>query len=153
MPLRCSSARLANSLIGGTLLSSFLPPSRMELKKFPVSKRARWLFSAPTFSEIDISLSLSTTTISFLISPAWLSASNAIPAVIAPSPMTDTTFLSLPSFSAATAMPSAALIDVDEWPTAKVSYSLSGGHGNGCKPFFWRMVLMRSARPVKILCG
>ena len=58
---------------------------------------------------------------SLLMSPAWFIASNAIPAVIAPSPITATTLRFLPSCSAATAIPSAALIDVDEWPTAKVS--------------------------------
>lgn len=56
----------------------------------PESSCARWLFSAPTFSEIDISLSLRITSMSGLMSPAWFMASKAIPAVMAPSPITQT---------------------------------------------------------------
>jgi hypothetical protein len=48
-----------------------------------------------------------------------------LPADIAPSPMIATTRRSSPLLRAATAMPSAAEIEVDEWPTPKVSYSLS----------------------------
>jgi hypothetical protein len=46
--------------------------------------------------------------------PAWFSASNAMPAVRAPSPMIATDRRSSPRFAAATAMPSAALIEVLE---------------------------------------
>jgi hypothetical protein len=38
---------------------------------------------------------------------------------------------------AAIAMPSAAEIDVDEWPTPNVSYSLSSRFGNGATPSFF----------------
>ena len=48
------------------------------------------------------------------MAPALLSASKAMPAVIAPSPMTATTRRSSPASRAATAMPSAALIEVLE---------------------------------------
>ena len=48
------------------------------------------------------------------MSPAWFKASNAIPAVIAPSPITATTLRFLASCSAATAKPNAADIDVLE---------------------------------------
>ena len=46
--------------------------------------------------------------------PAWFSASNAMPALIAPSPMMETTRRSCPLRAAAMAMPNAALIDVLE---------------------------------------
>ena len=51
------------------------------------------------------------------------------------------------------AMPSAAEIEVEEWPTPKVSYSLSSRFGNGATPSFCLTVWMRSRRPVRILCG
>ena len=54
-----------------------------------------------------------------------------MPAVMAPSPMIATTLRSSFSSSAATAMPSAALIEVLEWPTPNVSYSLSARDGKG----------------------
>ena len=57
-----------------------------------------------------------------------------MPAVIAPSPITATTRRSLPAGAMATAMPSAALIEVLEWPTPKVSYSLSERDGKGARP-------------------
>ena len=47
--------------------------------------------SAPTFGAIDIPLSFSTTTIGVPSPPAWWTASNATPPVIAPSPTTATT--------------------------------------------------------------
>ncbi len=54
-----------------------------------------------------------------------------MPAVMAPSPMMATARRSLPWRAAAMAMPSAALTEVLEWPTVKVSYSLSVGVGKG----------------------
>ena len=81
--------------------------------------------NAPTLGEIDISLSLSMTRMLASISPALFNASNAIPAVIAPSPMIETTSRSKPCCEAATAMPKAALIDVLECPAPNVSYWLS----------------------------
>ena len=68
-----------------------------------------------------MSLSLSTTSRSDFSEPALLSASKACPAVIAPSPITATTRRAMPCCCAPTAMPSAALIEVLEWPTPKVS--------------------------------
>ena len=53
--------------------------------------------------------------------PAWLSASQARPALMAPSPITAATRRSPPSSRLAIAMPSAALIEVLECPTPKVS--------------------------------
>ena len=69
--------------------------------------------SAPTGGEIDMSLSLSTT--SRGVSgrwPAWLMASSAMPPVRAPSPITATHLNDSPRLSRAIAMPSAAEMDV-----------------------------------------
>jgi hypothetical protein len=79
------------------------------------------LFNAPTFSEMDMSLSLRITSRLASMAPALLSASNAIPAVIAPSPITATTRRSSPARRAATAMPSAAPMEVLECAVPKVS--------------------------------
>jgi hypothetical protein len=49
------------------------------------------LVSAPTDGEIDIELSFRMTIILVPRCPAWFIASNAIPAVIEPSPMIATT--------------------------------------------------------------
>ena len=76
-----------------------------------------------------------------------------MPAVIAPSPITATTLRSRPARALAIAMPSAAEIEVLEWPTPKVSYSLSSRLGNGATPSFCLTVWMLSRRPVRILCG
>ena len=85
---------------------------------------------------------------------ALLSPSNASPPLIEPSPMTATTLRSgLSSLSAATDMPSAALIELLAWPHVKVSYSLSLGVGKGARPWKWRLVEKRSRRPVRILCA
>ena len=70
------------------------------------------------------------------IEPACARASYAIPAVIAPSPITAVTCLFSFFFSAAVIIPSAALMEVLEWPTPKVSYSLSDLTGKGARPLF-----------------
>src|SRR5207302_269353 len=80
-------------------------------------------------SEIDISLSFSTTRRSAPAMPALLSASNAIPALIAPSPITATTRRVSPRRFAAIAIPSAAEIEMDECAVPKVSYPLSARRG------------------------
>ncbi len=131
----------------------FLPPSRILFSVRLAIRRASMRGSAPTFSLIDIWLSLRMTSMSGSTSPPWFSASNAMPAVIAPSPITATTLRWSPLRCAAMAMPSAAEIDVEEWPTPKVSYSLSSRFGNGATPSFFLTVVMRSRRPVRILCG
>ena len=61
-----------------------------------------------------MSLSFSTTSMSACETPALFIASNAMPALIAPSPMIATALRSSPLSLAATAMPSAAEIEVDE---------------------------------------
>ena len=100
-----------------------------------------------------MSLSLRITSMLAPTSVAWLSASKAMPAVSAPSPITATLLRFSPFRRAAMAMPRAALMLVLEWPTPKVSYSLSLRRGKAARPSFWRSVPMRSRRPVRILCG
>jgi hypothetical protein len=85
--------------------------------------------------------------------PALFSASKAMPAVIAPSPMTATALRSSPLSLAASAMPSAAEMLVELCAVPKVSYSLSSRRGKPLMPPSWRSVAMRSRRPVRILCG
>ena len=86
-----------------------------------------------------------------LRAPALFMASYAMPADMAPSPITAMTLCFLPSRSRATAMPSAAEIDVEEWAAPKGSYSLSARLVNPDRPPPWRSVRMRSRRPVKNL--
>ena len=85
--------------------------------------------------------------------PALFMASNTMPADIAPSPMMDTTCRSSPLCLAASAMPSAAEMEVEEWPTPKVSYSLSLRLGKPAMPWRMRSRSMPARRPVRILCG
>ena len=68
-----------------------------------------------------MSLSFSTTITLASACFALLSASKAMPAVMAPSPITAITRWSSPRLRAATAMPIAAEIDVDECAVPKVS--------------------------------
>ena len=89
---------------------------------------------APTLGEIDMSLSFSTTSKGRSVAPALFSASKAMPAVIAPSPMIATARWSEPSWWKASAMPSAAEIEVLEWPVPKASYSLSARRGKPAMP-------------------
>ena len=70
---------------------------------------------------------------------------------MAPSPMTATTWLLLPCMSRATAMPSPAEMDVEECPAPKQSNADSLRFVNGLRPSVWRIVFMRSRRPVSIL--
>jgi hypothetical protein len=74
----------------------FAGASRGALKVPPDISRARYLFSAPTGGEIDMSLSLRMTSRLASATPALLSASKAMPADIAPSPMMATTRRSSP---------------------------------------------------------
>ncbi len=67
--------------------------------------------------------------------------------------MTATVRRGSPLSLAASAMPSAAEIEVEEWPVPKVSYSLSSRRGKPLTPPSWRRLPMRSRRPVSILCG
>jgi len=114
---------------------------------------ARYWSSAPTGSLIDMSLSFRITSRSVPLMPALFSASNAMPALIAPSPITAIARRSSPLSLAATAIPSAAEIDVDECAVPNVSYSLSTRRGNPEGPSAWRNFAMAWRRPVRILCA
>src|SRR5690625_6680241 len=83
--------------------------------------------------------------------PALFIASKAIPPVIAPSPITDTIFLSDLFRSRPMAMPSRAEIDVLECPTPKESYSLSDLLGNPERPLDFRLGLKNSGLPLRIV--
>ena len=84
----------------------------------------------PTGGEIDMSLSLRMTSSGTSSStPPLFSASNAMPAVIAPSPMTAMPMAFSPLSLLATAMPSAAEIDVLECAVPNVSYGDSSRFG------------------------
>ena len=72
--------------------------------------------------------------------PALLKASKAIPAVIAPSPITAICFLFGLDSLEPIAIPRRALIDVLECPTPNASYSLSSLEGNGANPSFFLIV-------------
>ncbi len=102
---------------------------------------------------MDISLSLSTTNSRLPRSPALFSASNAMPALIAPSPITATASPGSPPSSRAIANPSAALIEVLECPAPNGSNELSARLVNPDSPPSMRRVRMRSRRPVRILWG
>lgn len=80
-------------------------------------------------------------------------ASYAIPPVIAPSPITAIELRSSPCSSVPTAIPSAAEIDVDEWPAPNLSYSDSFRFAKPDSPPDLRSVCIRCRRPVRILCG
>ena len=101
--------------------------------------------NAPTGSEIDISLSFRITSRFGAAMPALLSASNAMPALIAPSPITATTRRVSPCSCAAIAMPSAAEIDVDECAVPNVSYSLPSRRGKPDGPPHCRSLRHRLA--------
>ena len=79
--------------------------------------------------------------------------SKDMPPVIPPSPITAMCCLcmSLLSF-AAIAIPNAAEIEVEEWPTPNVSYSLSEILGKPDSPLYTRLVWKLSFLPVNILC-
>ncbi|MNI37098.1 hypothetical protein D3C73_911720 [compost metagenome] len=92
------------------------------------------------------------TIISVLLSPASFNASNAIPPVRAPSPITATTLFFLPKTSLALAIPNAAEIEVEECPVSKESYILSPLLGKPLSPSKVLNLSNFSFLPVKILC-
>ena len=100
-----------------------------------------------------MSLSLSTTISRVSAAPALFMASKAIPALIEPSPMTQITLCVSPLRSRATAKPTPAEIEVEEWAAPKGSYSLSARLVKPESPPPWRKVCIRERRPVRILCG
>ena len=112
----------------------------------------RYSFRAPTLASIAMLLSLRITRISDLPIPALFRPSNACPAVIAPSPITATTCLFSPLALAATAIPRAADMEVEECPVPNESYSLSAIFGKPLIPLYFLFVVKFSRRPVSILC-
>ncbi len=95
----------------------------------------KYSFKAPTFGSMLMQLSFKMISMSVSATPAWFIASKAIPAVIEPSPITATDFLSVsPLYLAAMAIPRAAEIEVEECPTPNVSYSLSLRFGKPLNP-------------------
>ena len=109
MPLACSSQRLTKRHRNAPRFSraAWRPRACGSACGWPSGAPASWSV-APTFSLIDMPLSLRITSMSGSTSPPWFSASNAMPAVIAPSPITATILRSSPLRCAAIAMPSAA---------------------------------------------
>ena len=152
----CRSMSLATSQRCGTGLSTRLLISRAQLKALVETILARFLESAPAGGEMEQSLSLTITRsfTPFFQTPASLSASIAIPPVSAPSPITAMAQRSRsPAKWAATAMPSAAEIEVELCAVPKASYSDSERLGNPEIPPSWRSLAMPSLRPVRILCA
>ena len=106
---------------------------------------------APTFFDIDISLSLRTTMRFFTRSRVLFIPSKASPPVSDPSPSTAMTFSPPPPMSLAAAIPRAAEIDVEACPTPKASYGLSQILGKPLIPPALLSVWKASRLPVKIL--
>lgn len=100
---------------------------------------------------MDMSLSFRMTSRLASITPALFSASKAIPALIAPSPITAIACCLTPLSRAATAMPSAALMEVLECAVPKASYSLSSRLGKPAIPPCMRRRAIPVRRPVRIL--
>ena len=70
---------------------------------------------------------------------------------MAPSPIRAMTFSWRSCMRVASARPSAAEMEVEEWPTPKASNGLSSRLGNPLIPPFVRMVAKASRRPVRTL--
>src|ERR1039457_5383932 len=92
---------------------------------------------APTFGEIDMSLSFRITRSRLLRYPAWFRPSIATPPVRPPSPTIATTSLFSERRSRAIAIPSAAEIAVDAWAAPKMSYSDSERFVKPDRPPAW----------------
>ena len=112
---------------------------------------SRYFATPPTFFDMEHSLSLSIIIRLDLSVPALLSASSAIPPVMAPSPITATTFSSLPKRSLEAAKPRAAEIEVEACPAPKASQSLSFLLGKPDSPSIFLSLLSPSFLPVRIL--
>ena len=98
-----------------------------------------------------MSLSLRITIILVLLAPALFMASYAIPALIAPSPITETTLFDFFESLLAMAMPSPEEIDVELCAAPNGSYSLSDLFVKPDKPCPFLKVLIFSFLPVSIL--
>ena len=95
----------------------------------------KWWLSAPTGRAIDMSLSFKMTISREFFDPALFKASNAMPALIDPSPITLMTLFFLYSRSRPAAMPAAAEMDVELCPAPNGSYSLSDRFVKPDRPF------------------
>ena len=113
---------------------------------------SKYLATPPTFLEIERSLSLSIIIKLELRVPALLSASSAIPPVMAPSPITATTFSFVPFRSLAATIPRAAEIEVEACPVPNASQLLSLLLGKPDKPSSFLKLSNLSLLPVSILC-
>ena len=155
MPLTaCSILDAMPRKFGPSLFNSpvtFQTSLRNLLNALVAVNSAKYFFKAPTFGSIDMSLSFKITSKLVSETPAWFKPSNAIPPVIAPSPITAMCWRSSFLYLLATAIPTKAEIDVEECPTPKVSYSLSLRFGNPLKPLYFRFEGKSCLLPVNIL--
>ena len=110
------------------------------------------IFIPPMFLDILISLSFKTTITLVLELPIWFNASNAIPPVRAPSPITAITECFSFFISLAFAIPIAADIDVLLWPVLKQSVSDSFVFGKPAIPFSFLILFSSAFLPFNILC-
>ena len=108
---------------------------------------------APTGLAIDISLSFNMTIILVFEAPALFIASNDMPALTAPSPITAITLSDLFESLFASAIPNAEDIDVELCAAPNGSYSLSNLFVKPERPPPCLKVLILSFLPVNILCG
>ena len=109
------------------------------------------ILTPPTFLDILISLSFKITVSFVSLLPASFNASNAIPPVSAPSPITHIIELFSCFMSLAFAIPNAIDIDVLLCPVLKQSVSDSSSFGNPAIPPDVLKVFSSSFLPVKIL--
>ena len=108
--------------------------------------------TAPTFCEMLMPLSLSTTVMGDSRCPAWFNASYAMPPVMAPSPITATMRRSRrPLTRMASARPTAYEMLVLAWPAPITSCSLSSRRRKPDMPSYCRSVGNWPRRPVSSL--
>ncbi len=96
LPIRSQSSSLNLLYVGEVLIS------------------VKYSLSAPTFGSMLMQLSFKIINTSLSATPAWFIASNAIPAVMDPSPIMATDFLFSPLYLAAMDIPNAAEMEVEE---------------------------------------
>ena len=155
-PLMLCSNLLAISLEKlpptGSLPRVFQISSLILLYVCEVVMSVRYSRNDPTFGSMLMLLSFKITSKSASATPAWFMASKAIPAVMEPSPIIATAFLSnSPLCLAAIAIPNAADMEVEECPTPNASYSLSLLFGKPLSPPYFLLVGKLSLLPVSIL--
>ena len=123
------------------LNSSFEALKRSWLYRFDVVRLNRYCFIPPTLLSMAMSLSFRMMSKLLGVLDTLFSPSKASPPLMLPSPITATTCRSFsPLRSAATAMPSAADMELEACPQLNVSYWLSSGEGKGRIPCRCRLV-------------